>query len=193
MIPEYVVTGAPRSGTKAISVALTQAGFDCGHEEFYGLTIAEPTHRGDASWLALPRVEDGQLRPELVLGQVRDPLDVISSLVHHLPRDPAYMRFAQKYGIRRNRRVSIEDWCAQWTMEWMTRTLDRCQAWWRIEDGMGAAAQIVGRYLGEEPDDVCEPTEPINHRGTIEPVRPHHLSPHLAKHVTRLARAMDYI
>ena len=79
----FVVCGAARSGTGYTSMALTALGHRCGHEMVFDPFKHVPQFddlQGDSSWLALPYLDD---LPDgaVIFHQVRDPLEVIRSLV----------------------------------------------------------------------------------------------------------------
>jgi hypothetical protein len=76
--PRFVIVGTGRSGTRYISQVLTLAGIRCGHEAWWTTRGTRAIRLlGDASWLALFNLDDFRGH---VYHQVRDPIDVISSL-----------------------------------------------------------------------------------------------------------------
>lgn len=75
--PRFVIVGTGRSGTRYISRVLSTAGIRCGHEDWWTMGTRAIRLLGDASWLALFNLNGFRGR---VYHQVRDPIDVISSL-----------------------------------------------------------------------------------------------------------------
>lgn len=84
MSPGLLIVGTGRSGTGYVAATLRAAGVDCGHEAVYGppqAVGANPPlwrhHRADASWLAVPVLDD---HPGPVALALRHPLRVVDSL-----------------------------------------------------------------------------------------------------------------
>jgi hypothetical protein len=76
--PRFVIVGTGRSGTRYISRVLSAAGVRCGHEDWWTIRGTRAIRLlGDASWLALFNLDDFRGH---IYHQVRDPIDVISSL-----------------------------------------------------------------------------------------------------------------
>ena len=88
----YVVVSTPRSATAWAARAFTLLGLHCGHEKAYNYhtqawSSAEEGIWGDSSWMAAPFIHSLPAGT-LVLHQVRDPLETISSMVglHYFDR-----------------------------------------------------------------------------------------------------------
>jgi hypothetical protein len=80
----FVVTGCGRSGTMYTARVLTAAGLPCSHEFVFSPDGGDPgaleSGKGEASWLAVPSLDQGW--PEgVVFHQVRHPEDVIRSFL----------------------------------------------------------------------------------------------------------------
>ena len=84
---DFVVTGAPRSGTTYVANVLQKLGFDCHHEQrFTPWEVVVEAYRlsgrpwGDSSWLAAPFL---QMLPEStkVFHVVREPLNTLNSII----------------------------------------------------------------------------------------------------------------
>lgn len=78
--PPVTIVGTGRSGSGYIAKVLTEAGFPCGHEEWYNpFGIHREGLFADSSWCALaPEFED-TVRNTEVWHQIRNPFDVIAS------------------------------------------------------------------------------------------------------------------
>lgn len=90
LIPRLLITGTGRSGTGYIAKVLTFSGLSCGHERWWNpYDIHTPGILADASWCALPLGLDDY--HGIICHQVRQPLDVITSLVRDpITRHPDY-------------------------------------------------------------------------------------------------------
>jgi hypothetical protein len=84
---DFVVTGAPRSGTGYVANVLQVLGVDCGHEQYFNpwkVTIAEARESfevwGDASWMAAPFLMTLP-KSVKVIHLVRNPVDCIRSIL----------------------------------------------------------------------------------------------------------------
>ncbi len=83
----FVITGTGRSGTGYCAAVLRAVGVDCGHERIFrpgngsvGCMSALRTE-GDASWLAVEYLPALKHEGVTIIHVVRNPLDVVSSLV----------------------------------------------------------------------------------------------------------------
>lgn len=122
-----MIVGPGRSGTGYIAKVLNMCGVACGHEEWWN---PQRTRRDglvcDASWCALAL---GDL-PPLVLHQVRHPLAVYTSLLHHPPA-----------GLYRQLRLRLLDdppedprrYALAVTVTYTREALRRSQWGWRVE------------------------------------------------------------
>ena len=88
---QFIVTGAPRSGTAFFASLLGWA-----HERSYGLDTAGPALEPEVSWLAAPHVTR---ESALVLHLVREPTATIRSIaaVGFLNADNDYGRYAYRF------------------------------------------------------------------------------------------------
>ena len=78
----FVVCGAAHSGAEYTSRVLTALGHPCGHEAVFGPTTRVPAFadlQGDATWLALPYLDDLP-SDAVIFHQIRDPLTVVGAL-----------------------------------------------------------------------------------------------------------------
>lgn len=79
----FVVCGAPHSGLGWTADVLTRLGHGCGHldafDAFHNTTAFGPL-QGEASWMALPFIDDLPPR-SVIFHQVREPLSVIRGLL----------------------------------------------------------------------------------------------------------------
>lgn len=161
---KFVVAGTGRSGTAYIARLLTAAGVPTGHERWFtwvpgigdrqtidrtgcGRGKAWPSRlkeeirrrrqpiMGDASWLAVPRLDrfDGR-----VFLQVRDPLAVIASYVamrffdfSAVQKKSVWQVFALQHFDPTG--DSVVD-AARWWVTWNQRALRFADRWWRLED-----------------------------------------------------------
>lgn len=97
----FAVCGAGRSGLGYTSRALTALGHPCGHEitfDPFGHSPEFGARQGDASWLALPYLDDLP-HNAVIFHQVRDPLAVVRSLVgnHTLTAPSPYLDFVAEH------------------------------------------------------------------------------------------------
>ena len=147
--PSFAIVGTGRSGSGFISKALRAAGIDCGHEEWWGPTPqrGRPGLQGDSSWLAVPELDvfDGP-----VLHQVRDPLDVVRSLVGiRMFSDNAHgafrwFMFAHQPGLTGD---DVAD-AMRWYVEWNRRCEAHAVLRYRVEDVDAALLVDVARAAG---------------------------------------------
>jgi hypothetical protein len=84
---DFIITGAPRSGTSYIARILSYLGIECGHESMfnpweirYEQIRFDARKWGDSSWLAAPFLEKLP-RVTKVFHIVRDPLETINSII----------------------------------------------------------------------------------------------------------------
>jgi hypothetical protein len=80
--PQFVVLSTARAGSTYTAQLLRQVGLRCSHEMFFTPSGFYKSLRydGDASWLAVPYLEHDKSLTTNVIHQVRNPLDVVSSL-----------------------------------------------------------------------------------------------------------------
>jgi tetratricopeptide (TPR) repeat protein len=79
-----LITGTGRCGTGYMSQLLTSAGFPCGHEDIFSLTINKGKlinneRPGESSWLAVPFLSSSCFDEATIVHAVRHPLDTIAS------------------------------------------------------------------------------------------------------------------
>ncbi len=167
---EFVVTGTGRSGTGHIAQALTSIGIPTGHEEWFSyraglidrqamlrrnlrskavsplLRVREELRRrslsirGDASWMAVPRLPRYQ---GVVLLQVRHPLKVASSILgtgFFSSAEPvnSYERFARAH-FHVSGEPEVD--AVRWWCEWNSRAAERANAVYALE---GLSPQLLG-------------------------------------------------
>jgi len=86
-LPAFVVTGTGRCGTQYIAELFRLCGVSCGHEMVYRREGVFPRVgcRGESSWYAAAYLDDFD---GVVLHQVRDPLQTISSLASRQMWEP---------------------------------------------------------------------------------------------------------
>lgn len=169
MRPRYAIVGPPRSGTGYAAALLTAAGLDCGHEDYWHL--GDPpavARRGDASWLALPRLEADR-SGVTVFALLRDPRDVVASLAYGELWTPAARRY-RRFAFDHLGRLPAGDdlrsrigWSAELAAEWTVRTLAIAD---RVLDVDVLHPDQVAGPLGYEPVPVAQyPPADTNTRG----------------------------
>jgi hypothetical protein len=151
--PEFVIVGTGRCGTGFTSEYLTRIGVHCSHEGYYtphGPTLRNPERlflaKGDASWLAVPFLENADLP---VLHQVRHPRDVIRSLMKIGFFDPAlhrrhgaFIAFAERYFQPGGDPLESS---IRWYLEWNQRCEEVAEYRFRVEDFEAALPEILHR------------------------------------------------
>jgi hypothetical protein len=81
---DFIITGTGRCGTGYMATVLGACGLRVGHEDVFGPTgirklAVQNEFHGDCSWMAVPFIESGESKADVVVTQVRHPLSVISS------------------------------------------------------------------------------------------------------------------
>lgn len=157
--PEFVVVGTGRSGTGYISQLLTAAGIRTGHEQWWN-----PFDRhaagliGDASWLAVPHLEDYSGH---VFHQTRDPLHTLRSLLNgdlFVAEGQERPAFAEPYWRYKAEHLEAEltgepmiD-AMRYVLEWNERAEKHSEERWRLEsidaDTLVKVAKALGRPMG---------------------------------------------
>jgi len=85
---KWLITGTGRCGTGYVANVLQSVGFNCGHEAVFtlgGVGYAQKTMHefdGDASWLAVPYLDDPLLADVGVVHLVRHPKAVVDSMLN---------------------------------------------------------------------------------------------------------------
>lgn len=147
-----VITGTGRSGTGYISELLRASGVPCGHEQVFTCVGRErrPFLLADASWMAAAELP---IRWP-VLHQVRNPLDVINSLVgirfFSDRTDSPYRRFARRHetGLIGD---EVHD-AMVWYVAWNERIEPHATFRYRIEDMDAALVRAIGDAGGLDID-----------------------------------------
>jgi hypothetical protein len=97
-VTPFLVTGCGRSGTAWAASLFTALGYPCGHEELFSYDRGGPLTAPEASWLAVPFIDD--LPGEVpVLRIMRDPYKVVQSIIAKgfLDRDDDYDKFVERH------------------------------------------------------------------------------------------------
>ena len=136
--PEFVFVSTGRAGSNFISRFLTEVGIPTSHEGFFHPEgIKKRLHyQGDASWLAVPFIEDAILSTNIkIIHHVRHPLEVIRSLkginFFNGIKDTKIIRFAS-----RNFQITGDEIidCVRWWNEWNLRCEKISDLTFKIED-----------------------------------------------------------
>lgn len=122
--PNFVIVSTGRAGSTYTAHLLKQAGLKCSHEMFFTPAgfYRNLRYDGDSSWLAVPYLECDPRLAESVVHQVRNPLDVVSSLYgigfFEPDNNNPFARF-----VRENFRVTGKPLldCVRFWTEWNSR------------------------------------------------------------------------
>jgi hypothetical protein len=153
--PRFVVISTGRAGSGFVAALLTACGVPCGHEAFFTPSGLQPRFRwhlrGDSSWLAVPALEEWNGAKPLVVHQVRDPREVVKSLVgiglFRRDNDNPFAQFA-----RRHFSVSgdeVRD-AMRWWVAWNRRCAALAHFSYRLEE-IGAQSDAFFEAIDETP------------------------------------------
>jgi hypothetical protein len=154
------------SGTERTSKILTALGHPCGHEVLFGPFTHTPVFgalQGDASWFALPRLED--LPADVVIfHQVRDPIAVVRSLVgsHMLTEPSPYVDFIATHAPEVLAHDDEPSRCMAYWVEWNRRLaghLDRDRPYvrYQVEElTPDVLSQLSGLLGSVQPGETIE-------------------------------------
>lgn len=146
--PRFVILGTGRSGTGYISKTLTAAGIRTGHEDWWNPHNRRvPFLLGDSSWIA---VFQANHYPGRVFHQVRNPIEVISSLVSV---DLAPPRRDKEWAqLRESILGGFTDDPLLDAMRifdlWFSRAEEEAEWTWRLEDVDEALIHEIAERLG---------------------------------------------
>ncbi len=158
----FVVCGAGRSGTGYASQAFTALGHPCGHEAVFDPYRHVPDFgmaQGDSSWLSVPFLDD---LPDhaVIFHQVRDPVDVLRSLVgiRMLTAPSPYLDFI---GVHHPEVLDQPDELSRCIAYWVTwnaevaRHADGARPYvrYRLEDATPALLAQLASLVGGRLDD----------------------------------------
>jgi hypothetical protein len=164
MAPRFVVTGTGRHGSGYTAALFNACGIPCGHEGWWTVpgTPVNPTLVGDSSWLAVPDLLGSSwTEPNLVILQVRHPLDVVGSLLK-APDGGLYHAHRSKLVPEHHDPVlrAVDAW-TRWNRAALKLLALGEQDVWRLEDGIGIEqVQWVAELLGVPWSQPRTGTEP---------------------------------
>jgi len=125
--PSFVILSTGRAGSTFTAELLRQAGVRCSHETFFSPNGFHRSWRynGDSSWLAVPYLESNPDLTEKVIHQIRNPLDVISSLYgigfFDVDNSNVFARFSRDhFSLSGDELIDCMRWWTQWNL--------RCEA-----------------------------------------------------------------
>ena len=162
----FIVCGAGRSGTGYMSKALTALGHPCGHETVFGPLASAAEFgalQGDSSWLALPYLDDLPSNA-VIFHQVRDPLEVVRSLVgiRMLTAPSPYLDFIAEHAPEVVDQPDEISRCMAYWVVWNRRIArhadgTRPYVGYRLEDLEPAVfSQFAGLLGSVQPPEVVE-------------------------------------
>jgi hypothetical protein len=137
-----LVTGAARSGTSYVAKVLTAAGIPACHE----CSGREATfYDYEVSWLGAAYLHDYD---GYVVQLVRNPLDVIASLMSNDTMDPQrpYIQWLHNRMPRLRTLNPLEAACLYW-VRWNRKVELYADEWWRVEDLDADTITALGRTL----------------------------------------------
>ena len=149
---KYLVTGVPRSGTGYMYKLLESAGIKTGHEKIFTVKGYDSTNlknkEADSSWLAVPFLNESILSNTKVIHVIRNPYDVVSSILHIGLFNPKqardYTRFIYKYlPDIKNLDRELEK-AVSFYVRWSNKINKRCDFKYKIKDCPSAMLESAG-------------------------------------------------
>lgn len=156
--PQFVIIGTGRCGTSYAAALLSDLGIPCSHEGYFtpaGPKLRNPGRRadakGDASWLAVPFVEPGDLP---IVHLVRRPQDVIRSLYNMGFFDRRFRDVHRHFIAFAERHFAAGDdpfnACVRWYIEWNERCERAAGLRIRVEE-LGEKLPELFDHIGMAP------------------------------------------
>jgi len=135
--PQFVIVSTGRAGSTYTASLLSKADVKCSHEMWFTPSgfYKNLRHHGDSSWLAVPYLEENPNLTEKVVHQVRNPLDVVSSLYGIGFFEPENSNSFNDF-VRRSFQLTgnpLIDCVRFWT-EWNTRCEEISEVTYLFED-----------------------------------------------------------
>jgi hypothetical protein len=164
--PRFAVIGTGRSGTGHVAALLQANGINCGHEGWFKPEERTPGLDGDASWLAVPEIEDGTWKGP-VAHVARHPVAVVRSLMgirffHDELRDAPYPQFARQHLPAIVDLPPLEA-AVEWWVQWNERCAQLADVKLRVEDlRQPWAIAELGQALGVQLDPAVSARVPAN-------------------------------
>lgn len=175
---QFIITGAPRAGTKYVARVLTECGIECMHEELFGIDQVEfdmpqvmkkggvlnewgpadgPPVCGESSWMAVPFLP--MLGKKIsIFHQMRNPVDSARSMYavglfrEDRQKGKRYTKFIEKHTINTFQYKSEIDKCFAFWLEWNKRVTDFGTSKYNIEMFNEYFITIIGRISGRNVD-----------------------------------------
>ena len=91
----FLIVGCGRSGTEYISKVMEHHGIQCSHELIFNLTKNPRWFSNEASWLAVPFIEEAKKQGYVIFHQMRDPVKVINSVAQRT--DLPYWQYIKQF------------------------------------------------------------------------------------------------
>jgi len=159
-IPDLVVTGTGRCGTKYTAEVLKHCGIAAAHEAVYSPTGVFPNAdiQIDVSWFAAPAFGDPNVVPRVVVHQTRNPAHVIQSLADiGFPSDMRHgnrRTFALQHAPQLDGLTPLES-AVQFYCDWIQLVEDSVTVDYhvRVEDWWEQFPKIITRELGVDIPD----------------------------------------
>jgi len=152
---KYLVTGTGRCGTGTLSIFLTHAGYPCGHESIFRWG-GRPSHIegvAESSWMAAPYLDDERLEDTTIIHLVRDPIKVVSSIVHiglfTSENVAGYAHFIY-LNLPELKEYSVLDKAVYFYTKWNEMIEPRADVFFRLEDG----PETLIEKLELEPEEI---------------------------------------
>jgi len=128
----FVISASPRSGTKFVSVLLSNLGIKCGHEQVFNRKGINKSAEfmGDSSWLSAAYLRKIK-KNIIVIHQVRNPLNCINSIISHGGFFDAHERKAKRPISTNDRRYQVNRFIRRnIKVKWSQHKRERVSQFW---------------------------------------------------------------